>query len=105
MARTVVVSPQALEGIDALPGEEVLLADGAAAFRQAVLLALQGRDLGPAARQRVLQDYTWGACLAGIEALMEAEHTAVDRLRGTHAATAAADALVVPARLVRERTP
>ncbi|MFN3594423.1 MAG: TIGR03087 family PEP-CTERM/XrtA system glycosyltransferase [Thiobacillaceae bacterium] len=72
MARTVVVSPQALEGLDARPGEEVLLAEGAEAFRQAVLQALQGLDLGPAARRCVLQDYAWDACLAGVEALIEA---------------------------------
>jgi sugar transferase (PEP-CTERM/EpsH1 system associated) len=73
MARTVVVSPQALEGIRALPGEEVVLADGAAAFAQATLQALQGPDLGPAARRRVLQDYAWAACLAKVDALIDAD--------------------------------
>lgn len=73
MARTVVVSPQALEGIRALPGEEVLLAEGAEAYTQATLQALQGPDLGPAARRRVLQDYAWEACLARVDALIDAD--------------------------------
>jgi sugar transferase (PEP-CTERM/EpsH1 system associated) len=71
MARTVVVSPQALEGIRALPGEEVLLADGAESFAQATLQALVGPDLGPAARRRVLQDHAWEACLARVDALID----------------------------------
>lgn len=73
MARTVVVSPQALEGIRARPGEEVVLADGAEAFIRATLQALQGPDLGPVARRRVLQDYAWGACLAQVDALIDAD--------------------------------
>lgn len=73
MARPVVVTPQALEGIRALPGAEVLLADGAEAFAQATLQALQGADLGFAARRRVLQDHAWEACLAKVDALIDAE--------------------------------
>ncbi len=71
MARTVVVTPQALEGIRALPGEEVLLADGVAGFTQATLTAMQRPDLGAAARRRVLQDYAWEACLARVDALID----------------------------------
>ena len=73
MARTVVVSPQALEGIRALPGEEVVLADGPEAYVQASLRALQGLDLGPAARRRVLHDHAWDACLAKVDGLIDAD--------------------------------
>ncbi len=73
MARTVVVTPQALEGIRALPGEEVLLADSAESFAQTSLRALQGPDLGQAARRRVLQDHAWEACLAKVGALIDAD--------------------------------
>ncbi|MDW8324017.1 MAG: TIGR03087 family PEP-CTERM/XrtA system glycosyltransferase [Burkholderiales bacterium] len=71
MARTVVVSPQALEGITARPSKEVLLADDREAWVQAVLAALNGLDLGPAARTRVERDYDWAARLAGLVALIE----------------------------------
>jgi glycosyltransferase involved in cell wall biosynthesis len=44
MATPVVVSPQALEGIDAVPGSELVLADGAAAFADAcAALLAKGR--------------------------------------------------------------
>lgn len=101
MARTVVVSPQALEGIDARAGEEVLLADGAEPFRLAVLQALQGPDLGTAARRRVLQDYVWEACLARVVAQIEAGPSCA-LTAGAKAAAPAADPLV---ELAQERTP
>ncbi len=102
MARTVVVSPQALEGLDARPGEEVLLADGADAFREAVLQALQGSDLGPAARRRVLQDYAWEACLARVDALVEA--AAPVNVCKTNAGPTCVTPLP-PGPLAQERTP
>ncbi len=75
MARSVVCSPQALEGIHAQLETEVLRADGAAAFAAAVEQVLAGQDCGPAARARVLADYTWPASLAGVDArLAEGGH-------------------------------
>ncbi len=71
MGRTVVVSPQALEGLSAEPGREILLADGAEDFAAKTLAALNGLDLGPAARRRVMQDYAWEACLAKVHDLIE----------------------------------
>lgn len=61
MARPVVVSPQGLEGIDAVPGVEVLLADGADQFAQLTLAACAGKypDMGCAARERVSADFVW----------------------------------------------
>lgn len=75
MARTVVVSPQALEGVAAQAGTEVLVADGAKPFANATLDALKGLDLGAAARRRVLADFAWEACLAKVDALIEGERT------------------------------
>ncbi len=72
MARTVVVTPQALEGIAATPGSELLLASDAAAFASAVCQALAHPQagLGRAARARVEADYGWGAKLAPLLALL-----------------------------------
>jgi sugar transferase (PEP-CTERM/EpsH1 system associated) len=73
MARPVVVSGQALEGIDAVPGRELLLADGAAAFIATItgLLAQPDASLGAAARAKVESQYSWPANLARIEARLE----------------------------------
>lgn len=75
MARATVVSPQALEGIAARPGEEVAVADGAGEFlsRCAALLADPARAevLGRRARARVLADYGWDAHLARLDGLLE----------------------------------
>jgi len=62
MQKLVVASPQALEGISAVPALEVLVADGADAFVQQISAQLRGkanRSIGQAARQRVLRDYNW----------------------------------------------
>jgi sugar transferase (PEP-CTERM/EpsH1 system associated) len=76
MATPVVVSPQALEGIDALPGTELVLADQADGFVDAVgsLLALQqaaGQAMGRAARAKVERRYSWPSNLACIEERLE----------------------------------
>jgi sugar transferase (PEP-CTERM/EpsH1 system associated) len=73
MAVPVVVSPQALEGIDAAPGADLLLADGAEAFAAAVAQVLgEGQSaLGPRARERVERLYSWPSNLANIEARLE----------------------------------
>jgi sugar transferase (PEP-CTERM/EpsH1 system associated) len=73
MACPVIVSPQALEGIEATPGTDLLLADGAAAFIATIsaLLAEPNASLGAAARANVQQQYSWPSKLARIEARME----------------------------------
>jgi sugar transferase (PEP-CTERM/EpsH1 system associated) len=73
MARPMVVSPQALEGIDAAPGSELLLADGAAAFIATLssLVANPNPALGGAARSKVERQYSWPSNLARIEARLE----------------------------------
>lgn len=70
MGRTVVCSPQGHAGISAVDGEEVLVADGPQAFADSCLRVLDGLDLGPAARQRVLADYDWDARLARLDTLL-----------------------------------
>jgi sugar transferase (PEP-CTERM/EpsH1 system associated) len=77
MARPVVVTHDALEGIDALPGQEVLLADGEADFAAACLAALDpsARAIGAAARRRVLADYIWSERMRGFDALLERQPT------------------------------
>lgn len=73
MARPVVVSAQALEGIEAVPGTELLLADGADAFAATIarLLAAPDASLGAAARAKVERQYSWPSNLARIEARLE----------------------------------
>ena len=74
MACGVVVSPQALEGIEARPGDDLLLADGAADFILKVggLLNPQaGPALGTAARATVQQHYSWPSKLARIDSRLE----------------------------------
>ncbi|UUZ56823.1 TIGR03087 family PEP-CTERM/XrtA system glycosyltransferase [Massilia sp. H-1] len=73
MARPMVVSPQALEGIDAQPGTELLLADGAEAFISTLssLVTTPNPALGGAARSKVERQYSWPSNLARIEARLE----------------------------------
>lgn len=60
MAKTVVATPQALEGLSAEPGRDLICAATAIEFIQRIgeqLCAPQA--FGPAARERVLHDYQW----------------------------------------------
>jgi len=74
MAQAVVATPQALEGIAARPGEEVWVAEDAAAQAEQILGLLRARDrareMGAAARRRVVADYTWTPNLARLDALL-----------------------------------
>ena len=69
MARTVILTADALEGIGAVPEQEVVLAQTAEAFAQACL-APPDPAIGQAARRRVLADYSWPALLAGFDPLL-----------------------------------
>jgi sugar transferase (PEP-CTERM/EpsH1 system associated) len=76
MAAAVVVSPQALEGIEAVPGADLVLAPDGAAFIAAVAALLAGPDsartaLGAAARARVQARYSWSSNLACIGESLE----------------------------------
>lgn len=65
MQKTVVASPQALEGIHTQHGVEVLCANGGAEFISLICRQLHAPDprIGLAARQRILRDYRWSDTL------------------------------------------
>ncbi|HEX9946610.1 MAG TPA: TIGR03087 family PEP-CTERM/XrtA system glycosyltransferase [Allosphingosinicella sp.] len=68
MARPVVASPAAFEGIEAEPGRHLLVADGAEAQAEAIAGLLEDREraeaMGQGARRRMEQVYRWEARLA-----------------------------------------
>jgi sugar transferase (PEP-CTERM/EpsH1 system associated) len=74
MAKPAIVTSDALEGIAAIPGNELLLANDAASFAAAAYrLAAdvgEGRRIGAAARQRVVQDFSWEGRLRGFDRLI-----------------------------------
>jgi sugar transferase (PEP-CTERM/EpsH1 system associated) len=74
MARPVVASPAAAEGIDAVSGEEIVIADGPYAQAEAVSTLLltpsQAHAIGLAARARVEARYSWEARLAGLPKIL-----------------------------------
>jgi glycosyltransferase involved in cell wall biosynthesis len=77
MAKPVVVTAGALEGIDATPGEELLLADGAQDFAAACCRMVANADasrLGQAARARILRTYDWSAQLARYDDVLDPAH-------------------------------
>ncbi len=73
MARPVVVTPQALDGIRCQADREVVVAEGAAAFTDRVCAILRGsaQSVADAARRRVVSDYSWESNLKRFEALLE----------------------------------
>ena len=73
MARPVVVTPDALEGIDAVPGQEVLLATDAEGFAAACVSTSEpsAAAIGQAARLRVTREYTWSERLRGFDVLLQ----------------------------------
>ncbi len=75
MAKPTVVSPQALEGIVAEVGRELLLAHDAAAFAAHTIAQLIAPDpaIGRAARARVLADYSWHEHLRRLDAALAAD--------------------------------
>lgn len=72
MARTVIASPEASEGIEARVGEELLVASSPAEFVAAActLLGGKGRNVGIAGRERILADYGWYGNASRIERLI-----------------------------------
>jgi sugar transferase (PEP-CTERM/EpsH1 system associated) len=71
MARPVVVTPQAKEGIDAVAGEELLVAADPKAFASMIAIALADRDnaIGQRARRRVEADFAWAGSLETVRQL------------------------------------
>jgi len=74
MARPVVASPEAHEGVRAVAGRDLLVADGAEAMAAAVTQVLTGRlpGLGAAARAAVLAGHDWKATLARLDDIVAA---------------------------------
>jgi sugar transferase (PEP-CTERM/EpsH1 system associated) len=74
MARPVVASPEAHEGVRAVAGRDLLVADGADATATAVTEVLAGGmpGLGAAARAAVLARHDWKATLARLDDIMAA---------------------------------
>jgi sugar transferase (PEP-CTERM/EpsH1 system associated) len=77
MAKPVVASPGAFEGIEAMPGRDLLVADGPAATIAAVdsLLSDPARAsaIGAAARARMEEAYRWEVRLAPLAAIVGAK--------------------------------
>lgn len=74
MAKPVVASSAAAEGIDAGAGDGLIVAQGLAAQADAVLALLanpaRAKALGRAARARMVARYSWDARLAGLGAML-----------------------------------
>lgn len=73
MARPVVASPAAFEGIDAVPGEHLVVAHGydmANAVSHFLAEPGEGDAMGRAARAHVIQRYAWDAQLRQLDAMI-----------------------------------
>lgn len=73
MARPVVVTRDALTGIDAAPGRELLLADTPADFAALCLRCVDdatAATIGIAARRRIVRDFVWAERLRGFDPLL-----------------------------------
>lgn len=70
MARPVVATPPAYEGVRAEAGRDLLVADGAPAMARTILDVLGGNHpgLGAAAREAMERGYAWSATLARLDA-------------------------------------
>ena len=67
MARPVIVTPQALQGIEAIPDTHLLLAHDADQFVQGIERSLNpsfSKALGEAARRQVIVSYGWPSSLS-----------------------------------------
>ena len=71
MARPVVVSPQAAEGLRAEAGRDYILAQGEAAFAEAVVAQLQNPSDASAGRHCIERYYDWSRNLVAIDPLFE----------------------------------
>jgi sugar transferase (PEP-CTERM/EpsH1 system associated) len=78
MARPVVASPQAYEGIRAAPGRDLLVADGGREMAQAVVDVLDARHVGlaEAARRAMERNHSWQSSLAKLDELLDQDFSA-----------------------------
>jgi sugar transferase (PEP-CTERM/EpsH1 system associated) len=74
MAQPAIVTADALEGIEATPGTDLVLANDTAGFTDAACRlavdAEEGRRIGAAARRRVVTDFSWEGRLRGFDQLL-----------------------------------
>ena len=72
MGRPVVASPQAFEGVRAVPGQDLLVADGADATADRIAEVLDGAHpgLNGAARAAMVRGYAWPATLSRLDAIL-----------------------------------
>jgi glycosyltransferase involved in cell wall biosynthesis len=74
MAKAVVASPQALEGIEAIPGEHLLTASTRAEWAEAIVHLHENpahrQRLGSAARRFVEAHHRWANCLEPMSELL-----------------------------------
>lgn len=70
MAKPIVASPPAAEGIDAKAGRDLLVADGPGAVLALLNDPLRAKALGHAARARMVERYSWDMRLAGLSAIL-----------------------------------
>lgn len=73
MARPIVTTPGALEGINAVRGRDVLVGETPSEIAEAVVSVLDGRappGLGAAARAFVMRNHEWAANMRELDALM-----------------------------------
>lgn len=80
MAKPVVASPEAIVGIDAKAGQDLLVADNAATFANAVCEAAtegRGGQLGTNARHRVLNDYSWSSSMQRLDLILRGDINSV----------------------------
>ncbi|RVU30758.1 TIGR03087 family PEP-CTERM/XrtA system glycosyltransferase [Neptunomonas marina] len=73
METPVVVSDMGLEGISAIPEQEVLLANTAQEVIDAVVRIVETKhtDMGKAARSRVIADFSWESSLPTVKTLLD----------------------------------
>jgi hypothetical protein len=71
MARPVIATPEAFEGVQAVPERDIVLASGVEQTIARIVDVLSGRypELGAAARRAVELRHDWSATLAPLDAL------------------------------------
>jgi sugar transferase (PEP-CTERM/EpsH1 system associated) len=74
MGKPVIASPPAFEGVRAVAGQDLLVADGVQGFVATVSDVLDGRHsgLGASARQAMVRGYAWDAVLSAMDPMLEA---------------------------------
>ena len=75
MAKTVVATSDAAEGIETAPGDDIVIVNDASRYAQAIIDLVENpvkaAEIGAAARQRVLNCYTWSQQLARFDAVVD----------------------------------